>query len=223
MRAQQQIWTNEHTQIAAIPGMSDTNPSKGVEWFFEEVKPKRGKLVDIGCGKGRNSVFASRKGLTVIGIDYVEGALEKARELAIAHSTPVSFINSAIDEPWPFDDNFFEYAIDCYSSIDIETREGREKYKAELLRTLKPNGRALVMVVSSEDEIEHEMIAKYPGQEKNSAVWPNGKFQKDYDKEELLDFYKNFKVIQLKENSKRAHKLGRDYVSKNFWAILQKL
>ena len=102
-----------------------------------------------------------------------------------------------MDEPWQFQDNFFDLAIDCFTSIDIETQSGRESYRNEMFRTLKPGGYALVVVTSIEDEIEQELIKHSPGPEKNSTIWPNGKFQKNYDQEELISFYQQFEIIEL--------------------------
>lgn len=92
-----------------------------------------------------------------------------------------------------------------------------------MFRTLKPGGHALVMVVSTNDEIESEFIRRYPGKEKNSTIWPgNGKFQKDYDENELREFYKEFEIVKLKEVKKPAFKLNRKYIATNYWMVLRK-
>jgi hypothetical protein len=53
---------------------------------------------------------------------------------------------------WRIGDNFFDIAVDSFSSIDIETREGREVCRNEMYRTLKPGGYGLITVCSAEDE-----------------------------------------------------------------------
>lgn len=91
-----------------------------------------------------------------------------------------------------------------------------------MFRTLKPGGYALVVVTSVEDEIEQELIKSSPGPEKNSTLWPSGKFQKNYDLEELQTFYEQFKVIKIQIIRKKAHKLGRDFMAVNYLMIIQK-
>jgi len=43
---------------------------------------KRGKLIDIGCGEGRDSVYYSKAGFDVTGIDSSPVAIEKCKRLA---------------------------------------------------------------------------------------------------------------------------------------------
>lgn len=227
MRKQQKIWQSEHTKLNSIPSMASPKPASGVVSFVEYLKQKgiepTKKVVDIGCGQGRNAIYLAKEGFEVYGIDYIKEALDKTRLLADKNGVSVDLIETEIDKPWPFEDNFFDIAIDSFSSIDIETKEGRGVYRDEMFRTLKPNGYALVTVVSADDEIEREMIQKHPGGEKNSTIWlDNQKFQKDYDGEELRDFYKDFKILELKEITKPAKKLGKDYRATDFWLILQK-
>ena len=135
----------------------------------------------------------------------------------------VALAGKAVDIDWQIDDNFFDLAIDSFSSIDIETKLGRERCRDEMYRTLKPGGYALVTVCSAEDEWEKELIASHPGPEPNSTIWPqNGKFQKDYDETELREFYKTFDIVELKRISKPAFKLGRDGTATNLWVVLRK-
>lgn len=145
----------------------------------------------------------------------------------LAHAAGVDasihFEHAETDKPWRFADGFFDFALDSYASIDIETREGRTIYRDEMLRTLKPGGYALVTVVAAEDEIEQELIANNPGPEPNSVIWPqNGKFQKNYDEAELRQFYKDFEIVELEKLAKPAFKLGRQYQAVNFRVILKK-
>lgn len=232
MRKQQQIWQDEHASGSTLPfemlRASATKPSSKVVQFYEFLQSQgvpHGKVVDIGAGKGRNSFFFAKQGFQVFALDYIREAVEFIEEVAKSEglSQQLQASCTTIDDTWPFPDNFFDVAIDCFASIDIETQSGRERYRSELLRTLKPGGYALVTVVSSDDEIESELIRTSPGPEKNSSIWPaNGKFQKNYDEAELREFYKECTVIDLRKLSSKAHKLGRDYIATNFWLVLQK-
>jgi len=229
MRKQQEIWEREHTKQETLPAMASVKPHRSVVSFVEyftdrQVKPPR-RVVDIGCGKGRNAIYLATLEYEIYGLDYIQLAIDTTRQLAEQKnvSDRVHLFLAEIDKPWPFADHFFDIAIDCFSSIDIETKEGRAVYKQEMYRTLKPGGYALVMVVSAKDEIESELIKCYPGKEKNSTLWPyNGKFQKDYDEEELRDFYREFHIAELREVKQSAFKLGREYTATNCWVVLIK-
>ncbi len=229
MRRQQEIWLKEHTDKGTLPTMANIEPASGVilfsDWLVKNGTLFSGKAVDIGCGKGRNSVYLATLGFEVWALEYIEPAIEASKELACSRkvTNEIHFELTEIDKPWKIEDNFFDVAVDSFSSIDIETKQGREICRDEMLRTLKPGGYALVTACSAEDEWEKELIANHPGSEPNSTVWPqNGKFQKDYTESELRKFYSVFEVVELKSINKPAFKLGRGGTATNLWMVLRK-
>ena len=229
MRKQQQIWHDEHINQGTLPTMANTEPASGVvlftDWLKSSAVPLAGNAVDIGCGKGRNSIHLALLGFEVWALEYIEPAISVAKQLAENRGVTdkIHFQLAEVDTTWEIDDNFFDVAVDSFSSIDIETKAGREVCRDQMFRTLKPGGYALVTVCSADDEWEKELIAKHPGAEPNSTIWiQNGKFQKDYDEDELREFYKDFEVVELKKISKPAFKLGRDGTATNLWAVLRK-
>jgi SAM-dependent methyltransferase len=228
VRKQQQIWLDEHTKQTTLPTMAHVDPTSGVVFFADFLKSediRSGRVVDIGAGKGRNSVYLAEQGFEVYGLEYIKEAIGVAKTLAKSRdvSNKVHFQLCEMDKPWEFDDEFFDIAVDSFSSIDIETKDGREMCRDEMYRTLKAGGFALVTVVSADDEWEREMIDNHPGPEPNSCIWPqNEKFQKDYDEAELCEFYKMFELVELKKVSKPATKLGREGIATNLWTVLRK-
>lgn len=227
MRKQQQVWHDEHRAAEAIPGIAAADPSGGLVYVLEYLQKQgvvlSGKAIDIGCGKGRNSVYLAQQGYEVFALDYIKQALEAAEELARTANVTVQFEQAEIDKPWRFANDFFDFALDSYATIDIESLKGRTICRNEMFRTLKPGGYALVTVVAADDEIERELIATSPGPEPNSVIWPqNSKFQKNYDEAELRNFYKDFEIVELEKISKPALKLGRNYQAVNFRLIIRK-
>jgi SAM-dependent methyltransferase len=229
MRKQQEIWLKEHADKGTLPTMANVEPASGVVLFTDWLKSQgvglSGVAVDIGCGKGRNSVYLASLNFEVWALEYIEKAIEAAKELANDRKVAdkIHFELAEVDIPWGIEDGIFDIAIDSFSSIDIETKKGREVCRDEMYRALKPGGYALITACSVEDEWEKELVANYPGPEPNSTIWPqNGKFQKDYDEAELREFYSMFEIVELKAISKPAFKLGRDGTATNFWVVLRK-
>ena len=44
--------------------------------------PPKGPVLDVGCGSGDRAIFLAQGGLHVLGIDFVDAAIEQAREKA---------------------------------------------------------------------------------------------------------------------------------------------
>ena len=215
--------------------MANRKPTQGIIDLCDFLKKTfgcvelRGKVLDLGCGKGRNSIYLATQGYDVIGVDYIEDALSASSELANEFGVGDRFltVEGRIDEALPFDDDSFDVVVDSYSSIDIETKKGRLMCRDEMMRVLKNHGYGLILVVSADDEMEKQFIKNDPGPEPNSCYWPmNRKFQKDYDSKELIEFYtenKSVSIVEIRTIEKPAFKLGQNFVAKTFWMLIQKV
>ena len=124
---------------------------------------------------------------------------------------------------WNYDSNYFNFGIDCFASTDIESKRGREEAIAEMYRVIKPGGYLLAYLLSIDDEFHKEMIAKATGEEPNAFRHEStGKFEKAFNEKEILDLYKNFKIIKQERISKTTEFYGKKYNCKHFWVVFQK-
>ncbi|MBA7706362.1 Trans-aconitate 2-methyltransferase [subsurface metagenome] len=99
--------------------------------FFKSVVPK---ILDIGCGNGKDTAYLMQKGANVIGVDYSSGMLEEARK----HVAKGVFIqmdmrslqlsNEVFDGAWA---NGCIYHVPKNSLATVLT---------EILRVLNPSG-----------------------------------------------------------------------------------
>jgi cyclopropane fatty-acyl-phospholipid synthase-like methyltransferase len=58
---------------------------------------RKGKLLDLGMGEGRNAVYLASKGFQVEGVDFVDKALQRAQQLARDCGLQVNAQNKDID------------------------------------------------------------------------------------------------------------------------------
>lgn len=57
------------------------------------------KVLELGCGTGKNTAWLLEQGAEVIGVDFSEGMLEKAREKI--RSPKANFLQADITKAWP--------------------------------------------------------------------------------------------------------------------------
>ena len=88
------------------------------------IKPpvKQYRLLDIGCGEGKDAVFFAKNGYIVSAFDIADSGLEKARKLAENHNVDVNFFKA----------NIFDYKLD--NDFDIIFASGVLHYLSEKLR-----------------------------------------------------------------------------------------
>lgn len=114
-------------------------PSPSVVEF---LKDKKGKILDLGCGSGRN-FSAINKQSEVYGVDFSKEMLKYAEEKAKSLKIKASFEKTKASK-LPFEDNFFDCVI-CVAVLHcIPSKKERISTMEEIYRTLKKNETAFI-------------------------------------------------------------------------------
>jgi len=114
--------------------------------FVEEfLKNKKGQVLDLGCGSGRN--FIKSENLKFYGVDFSEKMLEFSEKYAQKNNIDVELKKSDASDI-PYENNFFD-AVLCVAVLHcIESKLKREKVLQEIYRVLKQDCKALISVWS---------------------------------------------------------------------------
>lgn len=130
---QEKVWD----EIAEFWNKFRDKPPLEVQDF---LKNKSGKILDLGCGSGRN--FTKNDNITFYGVDFSEKMLKFA-EKKIKDKNKVLLFKAKAEE-LPFEDNFFDGAI-CISTLHcIEGEKNRETTIKELYRVMKKEAEIMV-------------------------------------------------------------------------------
>lgn len=153
---------------------------------FDDCK----RLLDAGCGDGRNLVFFLRQGVEVHGVDRDTTAIAKVRKRAAQlapHLPPANFQTVSI-ESLPFDDGYFDAVIG--SAVLHFAKDEPHFYRMldELWRVLKPGGLLFTRLASSIG-IE-ELIRPIPPLEHRRFVLPDGTTRFLVDEKMLIEMKK---------------------------------
>jgi len=132
MKPQKQTWD----RIAKKWNQYRNIPSPLVREFLQD---RKGKLLDLGCGSGRN--FKKQKNLEIYGTDFSQKMIDFAKKKNIAKELKLMH-----NQEVPYPDNFFDSTI-CFALLHcIKGKQNKIKIIKEIYRTLKPSSQALVSV-----------------------------------------------------------------------------
>lgn len=111
-------------------------------------KNKCKRILDIGCGTGRHTVYLAKKGFFVIGLDISEEALEKTKKWA-AGVRNCYFVKADM-ERLPFTDGYFDAVLSIVAIEHARIGKIRRTLK-EIHRVLRKGGIFLVQTESDKD------------------------------------------------------------------------
>ena len=100
-------------------------------------------VVELGCGTGKNTVWLAERARTVVGLDFSDGMLTRARERLAAqeHAASVRFVRHDVRDPWPATLASVDVVV---GNLVLEHVEALAPVYAEAARVLRPGGQLLL-------------------------------------------------------------------------------
>ena len=141
------------------------------------------RLLDIGCGEGRNAVFFARNGYQVTAFDTSHKGIEKTKQLAADAGVPIEAFVADINEfrlTVPFDVLF------STGVLQYVPPEQRKDLFANYRTYTNPGGLNVFSVF-----VRKPFIGKAPDAEKTAYSWISG---------ELLTYYHDWKIEYCTED-----------------------
>ena len=192
--AQEQHWQKTFVHK---PEMFGGDPSGPAAWATDRFKQEgKLRLLELGCGQGRDTLFFGRSGFHVTAADYSQSALdavtEKARSTGIAHLIETQ--RQDVRDPFPFPDESFDA---CYSHMlycmALTTAE-LERLSQEVRRGLVPGGLNVYTVRHTGDA--HRGTGIHRGEE----MWEVGGFIVHFfDREKVVHLASGFEIVGIDE------------------------
>ena len=172
------------------------------------LKDKKGKILDLGCGSGRN--FQKKANTEFYGVDFSKEMIKLAKKFTEKEKISAELKVSSATKI-PYEKDFFDSAIYVAAFHCIKSPRKREKSLRELHRILKPNAKALISVWSS--------TQKTIGGKFGDVIVPWKR-----DKTKLKRYYYIYTKEELKNLlEKTGFKVLKIYEEDNIVAIGQKI
>lgn len=218
--------------------MSGDKPQKSFLNFLKYLKKESRKngtdfslsglrVLDLGSGNGKNSVYLAEKGAKVDGIEFSQSGIDLAEQLKIQKDSAVKisggradFIKGSIGEKFYFPDNSFDIVLDITSSNSL-TESERNIYLSESQRVLKKGGYFFARgLLKDGDKNAKYLLKNFPANENDMYTIPDfGLTERVFSKEDLLKTYREFFDILKFDKETHYTTYGYKKYKRNFWIL----
>lgn len=157
-----EVWDREYSSVKAIPSSTREEPAKALVLFADLMALSASKRVlDAGCGNGRNAVYLAKKGCIVTAVDFSPEAIKETKRRAVLAGVQkqITTIEHFIDDPLPSPGEAFDVILDCYTFCHFLDEEVGEAFWKELTRVLRPGGEVLSIVFAPDDEYYAQFLS----------------------------------------------------------------
>lgn len=172
------------------------------------------KILDLGCGTGKHSIFLAQKEFSVYATDISLTGINIAKEKAeLLNLNNIQFKQHDM-RAIPFTNNFFD-AVICIWTIYHGTLDGIRKTVNEIWRVLKPNGMVITDFLSISDstygigkEIERNTFLGAKDTEEDVPHHYS-------TREELIRLFSQFQGLKIRSASNTyVDERGENYIRK---------
>lgn len=113
-------------------------PDENLAAWFSERTLRPGRVLELGCGNGRNAIYLAGLGCQVDAVDFSQQALKWARERAQSACAVVNFQQCSIFDA-EFAEGSYDLVYDCGCFHHVAPHR-RKDYVDLVTRALKPGG-----------------------------------------------------------------------------------
>ena len=199
LNQQSQHWEKNFSSKPEMFGLESSLPAKKSLDLFKENKIN--KIVELGAGLGRDTIFFAKNAIHVTAVDYSPSGLkvinDKAQKQNLSNHISTKLFD--VRKKLPFEDNSIEACFSHMLYCMALTSDELKDLNSEICRILRPNGINIYTVRNTSD-----------GDYKNGIHRGEDLYENDgfivhfFSKEKinsLLEGFQNIKIENFEEGS----------------------
>jgi cyclopropane fatty-acyl-phospholipid synthase-like methyltransferase len=191
-----ETWEQEYSVFQAIPSSLRAEPAKALVLFADLLNLNNKRVLDAGCGNGRNAVYLAKRGCVVTAADFAEAARTETQKRANASGVQnrISVEKVDLSAVVPYISNSFDFVLDAYTFCHFLDEPLGTDFWTEMKRVVRPDGYLMSVSFSTEDSY----YAQFRPRDGNKIVFdPTNLISKRlYEETELKAFFSRFFRIE---------------------------
>jgi ubiquinone/menaquinone biosynthesis C-methylase UbiE len=113
---------------------------------FDKTSYAGKKILDMGCGDGRNIILFKQLGFKVYGAEIGQEIVDKIKSNLYKQGVNGVIIKVSTNDNICFSDNFFDYLLSWNECYYMQGRRNFQKYVKEFARVMKPGGMLILSI-----------------------------------------------------------------------------
>ncbi|MEH7356407.1 class I SAM-dependent methyltransferase [Neobacillus drentensis] len=192
LREPTQFWDQFYSDREKGVPFFTNSPDENLVGYFENKLFRPGKVLELGCGPGRNAIYFAEKGCNIDAVDLSQESLKWAEERAIEKNVSVNFIKENIFE-LDIEEGTYDIVYDsgCFHHI---APHRRMSYIDLVKKALKPNGFFAITCFVEGGELGGAEISDWEVYRLRSLKGGLG-----YTEEKLRLIFRDFKEIEIRK------------------------
>lgn len=187
---QQAMWNRKH---GADEHKSFRDDPDALAREAEKLFPRGAKILELGCGVGRDSRFFAHQGHQVLATDFSETVLDQNRQMAHGSNPEWKFLD--VTKPFDYASGTFDVVYACLTLHYFDHKTTTAIYK-EIARVLKPAGLLCFSCKSTKDVDHANGVEVEPGLFVSEKGHARHFFTKQYAQQRVSQ---DFEVVKLYE------------------------
>ncbi|TFD93582.1 bifunctional 2-polyprenyl-6-hydroxyphenol methylase/3-demethylubiquinol 3-O-methyltransferase UbiG [Jeotgalibacillus sp. R-1-5s-1] len=193
-----------------IPFFTCDGPDENLTAFIEGCMTKPVKVLELGCGPGRNAIYLAKQGCQVDAVDLSEGAINWAKERAELEGVDINFICESVFS-LSLQENTYDLIYDCGLFHHLAPHR-RLSYIDLVKSALKDGGHFGLICFNEDGAVATSDYDIYKERSMNRGI--------GYSKERLISLFESHfditDIRQMKKIQQPSAVFGEDFL----WTVL---
>ncbi len=187
--------------------------------YIEKYLKPGDKILEIGAGTGRYTIYYAKKGFEVNALELIESNLEKLKE-KIEPNMKINAVQGNSLDLSRYSDNTFDITLCLGPLYHLFTEEEVEKTISEAIRVTKTGGKIFFAYITNEAPILNYGLKKGHLKELEKICDDNFKVQNIPEEIFAVRYIKDFNKMMTKyKNVKKINELATDGIAGSLGAI----